>query len=94
MEQARDRLAKRVDELERLERENLSKNEEKIRDLETQNERIREKMPLRDRVRAIFKKYGFTVFAVASAVALVIGVIQSRISPKVHRGWTLLSGTG
>ena len=36
-------------------------------------------MSLRDRVKAIFKKYGFTVFAVVSAVGLVIGVIVSNL---------------
>ena len=32
------------------------------------------------RVKAIFKKYGFTVFAVVSAVGVVIGVIVSNLS--------------
>ena len=36
-------------------------------------------MSLRDRVMLIFKKYGFTVFAVVSAVGLVIGVIVSNL---------------
>ena len=36
-------------------------------------------MSLRDRVKAIFKKYGFTEFAVVSAVGLVIGVIVSNL---------------
>ena len=36
-------------------------------------------MSLRDRVKLIFKKYGFTVFAVVSAVGLVIGVIVSNL---------------
>ena len=36
-------------------------------------------MSLRDRVKLIFKKYGFTVFAVVSAVGLVIGVIASNL---------------
>ena len=36
-------------------------------------------MSLRDRVKLIFKKYGFTVFVVVSAVALVIGVIVSNL---------------
>ena len=39
-------------------------------------------MSLRDRVKAIFKKYGFTVFAVVSAVGLVIGVIVSNLKKK------------
>ena len=36
-------------------------------------------MSLKDRVKLIFKKYGFTVFAVVSAVGLVIGVIVSNL---------------
>ena len=36
-------------------------------------------MSLRDRVKLIFKKYGFTVFAVVSAVGLVIGVIVNNL---------------
>ena len=39
------------------------------------NEEIEERMTLKDRVKAIFKKYRFTVFAVVSAVGVVIGVI-------------------
>ena len=47
--------------------------------LEAENERIEERMSLRDRVKLIFKKYGFTVFAVVSAVGLVIGVVVSNL---------------
>ena len=36
-------------------------------------------MTLRDRVKAIFKKYGFTVLAVASAVGVIIGVIVANL---------------
>ena len=36
-------------------------------------------MALRDRIKAIFKKYGFTVFAVVSAVGVVIGVIVANL---------------
>ena len=36
-------------------------------------------MTLRDRVKAICKKYGFTVFVVASAVGVVIGVIVANL---------------
>ena len=36
-------------------------------------------MELRDRVKAIFKKYGFTLLAVASAVGVVIGVIVANL---------------
>ena len=47
--------------------------------LEAENERIEKQLSLRDRVKAIFKKYGFTVFAVVSAVGLVIGVIVNNL---------------
>ena len=58
----------------------LSKNNKtKISRLEAENEHIEERMSLRDRVKLIFKKYGFTVFAVVSAVGLVIGVIVSNL---------------
>ena len=50
-----------------------------IAQLERANEEIEERMALRDRVKAIFKKYGFTVFAVASAVGVVIGVIVANL---------------
>ena len=36
-------------------------------------------MTLRDRVKAIFKKYGFTVLAIASAVGVVIGIIVANL---------------
>ena len=36
-------------------------------------------MTLRHRNKAIFKKYGLTVFAVASAVGVVIGVIVANL---------------
>ena len=49
-----------------------------IDQLEMQNEKIEQLMTLRDRVKAIFKKYGFTALAVASAVGVVIGVIVAN----------------
>lgn len=65
------------------ERENIDRNislqREQIDELERENEAIEERMSLRDRVKAIFKKYGFTAFAVLSAVGAVIGVIVSNL---------------
>ena len=58
---------------------NIEQQQNKISRLEAENEHIEERMSLRDRVKAIFKKYGFTVFAVVSAVGLVIGVIVSNL---------------
>ena len=57
----------------------IEEQQNEISRLETENERIEERMSLRDRVKLIFKKYGFTVFAVVSAVGLVIGVIVSNL---------------
>ena len=58
---------------------NIEEQQNEISRLEAENEHIEERMSLRDRVKLIFKKYGFTVFAVVSAVGLVIGVIVSNL---------------
>ena len=58
---------------------NIEEQQNEISKLEAENEHIEERMSLRDRVKLIFKKYGFTVFAVVSAVGLVIGVIVSNL---------------
>ena len=58
---------------------NIEEQQNKISRLEAENEIIEERMSLRDRVKLIFKKYGFTVFAVVSAVGLVIGVVVSNL---------------
>ena len=58
---------------------NIEEQQNEISRLEAENERIEEQMSLRDRVKLIFKKYGFTVFAVVSAVGLVIGVVVSNL---------------
>ena len=64
-------------------RENIDRDidqqREEIDQLERENEVIEERMSLRERVKAIFKKYGFTAFAVLSAVGAVIGVIVSNL---------------
>ena len=57
----------------------IEEQRNEISRLEAENEIIEERMSLRDRVKAIFKKYGFTVFAVVSAVGLVIGVIVNSL---------------
>ena len=58
---------------------NIEVQQNEISRLEAENEHIEERMSLRDRVKLIFKKYGFLVFAVVSAVGLVIGVIVSNL---------------
>ena len=57
----------------------IEEQQNEISRLEAENEIIEERTSLRDRVKAIFKKYGFTVFAVVSAVGLVIGVIVNNL---------------
>ena len=70
-------------------RENIDRNidqqREEIENLERENEVIEERMSLRDRVKAIFKKYGFTAFAVISAVGAVIGVILSNLKSGLSK---------
>ena len=58
---------------------NIEEQQNEISKLEAENDIIEARMSLRDRVKAIFKKYGFTVFAVVSAVGLVIGVIVNNL---------------
>ena len=69
---------------EEVEIENLNaeviENDEDIANDVAERERIQETMSLRERIKYIFKKYGFTVFAILSAAGLVIGVIISNLS--------------
>ena len=58
---------------------NIEEEQNEKSRLEAENEHIEQRMSLRDRVKLIFKKYGFTVFAVVSAVGLVIGVIVNNL---------------
>ena len=92
----RSRRTEKINELESsLKDAGPSQRENIIRDIEQQNEAIEnidrnveaieERMSLRDRVKAIFKKYGFTVFAVLSAVGAVIGVIVSNLKSGLSR---------
>ena len=64
--------------------------EEGERAVETARERVNERLlSLRDRIKEIFKKHGFTVLAVATAVGTVIGVIVSNLKAgltKVAKG--------
>ena len=63
----------------------IEQQREEIENLERDNEAIEERLSLRDRVKAIFKKYGFTVFAVLSAVGAVIGVIVSNLKSGLSK---------
>jgi len=42
-------------------------------------------MSLRDRVKAIFKKYGFITFAVLAAVSVTLGVILSNLKSSLSK---------
>ena len=70
-------------------RENIIRDMEQQRDeresMEREVEVIEERMSIRDRVKSIFKKYGFTAFAVLSAVGAVIGVIVSNLKSGLSR---------
>ena len=83
----REEITRRENRIQELQasRETASENQKEeeqrneISRLEAENDIIEERMSLRDRVKTIFKKYGFTVFAVVSAVGLVIGVIVNNL---------------
>ena len=57
----------------------IDEEQDEINQLERENEEIEQRMTLRDRVKTIFKKYGFTVFAVTSAVGVIIGAIVANL---------------
>ena len=90
IEEEKTRREKKIEEL-NASRETASENQKEqidankeeeqneISRLDAEKERIEERMSLRDRVKLIFKKYGFTVFAVVSAVGLAIGVIVNNL---------------
>ena len=58
----------------------VAENEEELARLGTQIEEIERERPLREKIKNIFKKYGFTVFAVFLAVGTTIGVIVNALS--------------
>ena len=57
----------------------IAEEQDAINQLERANKEIEQRMTLRDRLKDIFKKYRFTVLAVASAVGVVIGVIVANL---------------
>ena len=91
IEQSQEKLAKRVKTYDELSRKQFILNEDQMADIGRKNDEILKNMPLRDRVKYIFKKYGFTVFAVMSAVGVIIGVIVSNLSKGLS---TLGRGVG
>ena len=47
--------------------------------LEQEREQLVEKLPYRERIKALFKKYGFTVATVVAAVGIAIGAIYQLL---------------
>ena len=58
----------------------LSELKEQKEALVNEREKIVEKLPLKDRVKDIIKRYGLTVTGIALAVGTIIGVIVSNLS--------------
>ena len=58
----------------------IAENEEELARLGTQIEEIEREIPLREKIKNIFKRYGFTVFAVFLAVGSTIGEIVNALS--------------
>ena len=61
-------------------REKIAEKREQIDALENEREELEERLSLREKVKNIFKKYGFTVTAVFLAVGTVIGVIVNSLT--------------
>ena len=89
----REKVRGNEQDLERLNQE-ITRQETGVRNGQEQVEAARERvdqrlLPLRERVKEIFKKHGFTVVAVATAIGTVIGVIVSNLKAgltKVAKG--------
>ena len=61
-------------------RERIDQKREQIDALENERDELEERLSLREKVKNIFKKYGFTVTAVFLAVGTVIGVIVNSLT--------------
>ena len=72
-------------------REKIAEKLEQIDALENEREELEERVSLREKVKNIFKKYGFTVTAVVLAVGTVIGVIVSSLTKGLK---TVATGVG
>ena len=67
----------------------IERLQEGINERNQENEAIEEKLSLKQRIKEIFKKYGFTAFAVATAIGTMIGVIVANLKAgltKVAKG--------
>ena len=80
LKQSNERLKSEVDKLREQIRNKTISSEEQLSVIDGRKDEILKNLPLRERLKYIFKKYGFTVFAVLSAVGVIIGVIVSNLS--------------
>ena len=85
-----DGFRRERDRLEQAERNADAQVDEREGEVETARERVNERLlSLKDRVKEILKKHGFTIVAVAAAIGTVIGVIVSSLKAglaKVAKG--------
>ena len=65
---------------------NINEQQDQIDTLERENEEIEGRMSVRDRIKAILKKHGFTLTAVLIAGTVVISVL----APNLKKGLTAL----
>ena len=72
-------------------REKIAEKLEQIDAIENEREELEERLSLREKVKNIFKKYGFTVAAVVLAVSTVIGVIVDSLTKGLK---TVAAGVG
>ena len=72
-------------------REKIAEKLEQIDAIENEREELEERLSLREKVKNIFKKYGFTVAAVFLAVGTVIGVIVNSLTKGLK---TVATGVG
>ena len=72
-------------------REKIAEKLEQIDALENEREELEERVSLREKVKNIFKKYGFTVAAVFLVVGTVVGVIIDSLTKGLK---TVATGVG
>ena len=72
-------------------REKIAEKLEQIDAIENERDELEDRVSLREKVKNIFKKYGFTVAAVFLAVGTVIGVIVNSLTKGLK---TVAAGVG
>ena len=80
LEQSKERLQSEIDKLREQIRNKIISIDEQLTGIESKKDEIIKNLPLRERLKYIFKKYGFTVFSVMIAAGVIIGVIVSNLS--------------